>query len=298
MSLNPMGTGSYNWNCTNPEKPNFDLELVGTVVAIQEVQHRKWSANGPRVPEFWPDGNPKMDIRMAFALADGSLRTFTFSKAGNEQKARRKPSVHMQMWDVSGGNIEGLVGKTLHLQTWLANPNNGQAWGLGNPRLFLIEEATGCGPFELSFPLPHELTVPELLADTAVSGGAMVQPQPMQPQNIQQPQVPPMPYGYQPTMQQQPMQQQPMPQPQQYPFSQQYPAQYQQPQQFQQPMYQSPQPVYQPPQPAVPTVQQMPPMQPTAQMPQGMDPAVAQAMQAVGAQNVQPVAGYDDEVPF
>jgi len=85
------------------------------------------------------------------------------------------------------------------------------------------------------------------------------QPVAQTPQQIQVPQVPPMQgQFYAPPM------------PQQY---------------AQQPMYQQP----------MPTIQAMPPQ--TAPMPQGMDPAVATAMQMAGAQNVQPVGVYED-IPF
>lgn len=56
-------------------------------------------------------------------------------------------------------------------------------------------------------------------------------------------------------------------------------------------------------QPPMPAIQAMPPQQFNAPMPQGMDPAVAAAMQAVNAVNVQPVVDttggiYDDDIPF
>ena len=281
MSLNPTAT-SYNWNYSNDQKEEFSLELTGTVVSLQEVQAREWNRNTgqPGRPKFWDDGHPVMNIRMGLATADGKLKSVTFMKAGAKQQKGEKPSLHMQLFGLTNGQMTELIGKTIHLWTWPCNPQTGQAWGLGNPRLFGVEEVADT-KYELSYPLPNEFTVPELYANDAVSGGQPTAPAPSQ---IQQPMMqggyyaPPTaqqyPQAYAPQMQQapmQPMQQMPMQQMQQVPM-QQMPAQ------------------------AMPVVQAMPPQ--SAPMPQGMDPAIAQAMQVAQATNIQPVNIYDSEIPF
>jgi len=272
MSLNPTGTTNYNWNYSKQDREDYSPELIGTVVSLQEVQARDFSMNGqPGRPKFWPDGNPVMNIRMGVAQQDGTLKSVTFAKAGKKQRSGEKPSLHMQLFNLTNGNMLELIGKTVHLATWAAHPSTGQAWGQGNPRLFVVEEIDNPTPYELSAPLPEEFKVPELFANDAVSGG---QPVPAQPAQIQVPNAQYQQPMAQPMQPMQPMQQmQPM-----QPVQQMQPMQ---PVQQVQPM----QPVYQP-QPASVN---------TAQMPAGMDPAVAQAMQAVGAVNVQP---YDDELPI
>ena len=309
MALNPGGNGNYNWNYSNETRDGFSLELWGTVVSIQEVQGREFSMNGqPGRPAFWPDGNPKMNIRIGLATPDGSLKSVTFAKAGKKQVAGEKPSLHMQLYAISNGNMPNIVGKTIHMVTWPVHPGEhqllgykedihgnvypnpwntdnlkGQAWGRGNPRLFGVEEVADT-KYELAMPLPEEFKVPALYANDGVAGGQPVAPA---PQQMQQVQAPPMQGQYfaPPMVQQQPMQQQP------YPYNMQQPAQFQ-------PRPMQPQP--QMPQQPMPAVQAMPPM--TAPMPQGMDPAVMAAMQAAGAVNVQPVenAGsvYDESIPF
>ena len=288
MSLNPGGM-SYGWNHTNRENPEFSLELVGTVVAIQEKQHMNWNnSGGPRTPAFWDNGDPKMDIRIAFATPEGRLKTFQFGKASRKQ-AQNPKNTHVMLANLGGGRMENLIGKTLHIMTWEVNPETGQAWGLGNPRLFtagIVPDVT----YELADPLPDEFKVPRLLADSGASGG-----QPAAPQmhgnfyaapRAQQYAQPPQQY-VQPQQQYAPQQyQQPMPQ-----YGYQQPPQQMMPQQYQQPM-----PQYQPQPQQAPAMQQMPPqaVPQSAPMPSGMDPMVAQAMQAVGATNVQP---YDD-IPF
>lgn len=291
MSLNPGGTGNYAWRYS-PKHEDRTLELWGTVVSLQEVQAREFNygSNQPGRPAFWPDGNPKMNIRVGFATPDGSLKSVTFNKAGKKQVSGEKPSLHMQLFNLTNGNMMELMGKTIHLWTWDAHPETGQAWGQGNPRLFGVEEVTDGTKYELSGPLPPEFQVPELYANDAVQGG---QPTPPSPQQIQQPNVMPMQGGYYaaPTAQQnyqmhQPAMTAPAPQPMAAPVAQ-YAQQPAMPQQIQAP---------------APATQTMPPQMMSAPMPQGMDPAVAQAMQAVGAINVQPVdppsSIYDDDIPF
>ena len=266
MSLNPQGT-SYNWNYNKPDKPDYSLELFGTVVSLQEVQGREYNPSDPRAsrPAFWPSGNPKMNIRVGVAQPDGSLKCFTFAKAGKAQQLGQKPSLHMDLYHLAGDDMAALMGKTLHIVTWPNNPSTGQAWGLGNPRLFAVEEIDE--HYELATPLPAEFKIPEVFANDGASGGQPVQQQ--QPRQIQQPVVPQGAgqfyaggYG----------------QPQMYP------------QQYQQPQYAQPITA----QPYVPQGYTQASMQP-----QGMDPQVAAAMQQMGAVNVQPVAGpYDEDFPF
>lgn len=271
MSLNPGGASNYNWNYSNQNNDGFSLELWGTVVSMQEVQAREFNPNNrqPGRPRCWPDGNPVMNIRIGFATPDGSLKSITFQKAGKKQVSGEKPSLHMQLFNLTNGNMMELMGKTVHLTTWPAHPQTGQAWGQGNPRLFAVEEVTNI-KYELTVPLPSEFLVPELLCNDGAQGG---QPIPPSPQQMQQANVMPMQGGYfaAPTITQQ-YQPQPQPMYQQAPM-QQAPVQQQ---------------AAIPPQ-QMPATQAMPPQQASAPMPQGMDPAVAAAMQSIGATNVQPV---------
>lgn len=281
MSLNPGGTTNYSWNYSKPDKPGYSTLLVGTVLAIQEVQKMSYTMNGqPGAPEFWPDGNPKMNIRLALATESGELKTFTFQPASKEARAGRKPSVHMSLFHLTGDtDMMNLIGKTIGIQTQEGH------YGQGNPRPWSVGEVQA-GPFSLPNELPSEFKAPQVLANNSVAGGQM-QP-PMQQQG----------YGYQqPPMQQQyyqrpPMQQQPMPQMQ--------PQMQPQTQGYQQPM--NPQPQMQPRPAMQPQMQQVP-----QGYPQEMDPSVAAAMQQMGVASMQevgqvqsdPVVGsvYDD-VPF
>lgn len=216
MSLNPFNTTvNHNWNYSNDQREGYSPELIGTVLSLQEVQSTVYNPNpqAPRVPAFWPDGNPKFNIRMALADQQGQLKLFTFAPAGKAAKQGLKPSIHMMLWDLVGRTtMENLIGKTIKIAT---QPGT---YGTGNPRPWACE-LVEAGPFALATgELPEEYKVPRVLCDTAVSGGQMQRP-------MQQAQ--PMQYQQQPMMQQaQPMYQQP---------AQAQPMQYQQPMQQAQP---------------------------------------------------------------
>lgn len=257
MSINPFNTGSYAkaWNYTNESKEGYSTNIIGTVLAIQEVQKTVFGSNPPQ-GEFWPDGNPKMNIRLVLCTDEGEAKTFTFSPAGREARAGRKRSVHIDLFALTGNtDMKNLIGKTIGITT---RPGT---YGSGNPRPFEVQLIENMGPFEPTTPLSETYQVERVLADNAAHGGKVSMPQPVYPNG----------YGTAPQMQA-PMQQ------------------YQQPQQFAQPMQQMPQ--YQ--QPQQPMQQQY--QQPQQMVyPQGMDPNVAAAMQAIGAQNMQP---YDEGIPF
>lgn len=299
MSLNPGGASNYSWNYSNPNKEGYSTQLVGTVIAIQEVQKRSYTMNGqPGQPEFWPDGNPKMNIRLALATETGEIKTFTFQPAGKDARAGRKRSVHMDLFALTGNtDMKKLIGQTIAIIT-----QEGR-YGQNNPRPWTVQ-LVDAGPFSPAGPVPAELKVDRVLANSAAAGGQVTPPQ-----QVQQPN----PYGQ--GYQQQPMQpqyQQPMrPQPAYAPQPQYQQPAYNVPQQ--QPMYQ-PQPVYTQPAPQSAPQLQYQPVQTQVVQPeqQVMDPNIMAAMasQAFGgpvtvdvipAQPTNPVGAgevYDEDMPF
>lgn len=271
MALNPGGT-NYGWNYSKPDKPGYSTQLVGTVLAIQEIQKMGYTTTGqPGAPQFWPDGNPMMNLRLALATEQGEIKTFVFQPAGKQARMGQKKSVHMDLFHLTGDtDMMNLIGKTICIST-----QDGR-YGQGNPRPWFVQ-LVDAGPFKPAMPLPPEFKLPQVLANSAVSGG-----------QVNAPQQPPQPAYYQ----QQPAQFHASQQPQYMPYTQQAPAP-QMPQQYQ-PM---PQPM----------------QQPAPQYPQGMDPQIAQAMasQAFGGpvavetvppeKPADPVGNgyvYDDEMPF
>lgn len=264
MSLDPMGMtqGNY-WNYSNPNKEGYSTQLVGTVLAIQEVQAMSYNPGGPRQPQFWPDGNPKMNIRLALADDKGELKLFTFQPAGKAARQGLKPSIHMSLFALTNNTgMKKLIGQTIMIAT------REGSYGANNPRPWEVA-IVDAGPFSLSIgELPEEYKVPRVLANEGAHGGQTM------------------------GMQQQPMMQQPMPAYPQQMQQMQQPA-YQQPQPMQQMQYQKPQ-IYQQP------YQQQQPQAPQGIDPAVM--TAMQQMGATNVQQVQqaaPVQGiaYDD-IPF
>lgn len=246
MSIDPYGMQkSYAWNYSNDQREGYSPEIIGTVEAFQEVQSSVYNPNpnAPRVPAFWDDGKPKMNIRMWFCTEQGEHLFLTFSPASKLARAGKKKSIHMDLFALTNNTtLRNLVGKTIKISTMPGN------YGSGNPRPWAVE-LVNAGPFTPSEPLPDQAKVEKVLLDSAANGGQLNAPQYPQAQY-------PQGYGMAPQMQ-------------------------------------MPQQMYQQPQPMQPVYQQ-----PVQQMPQGMDPNVMQAMQTMGAQQVQQVSPYDENLPF
>lgn len=200
MALNPgqsSNRNEHNWNYSRPNQPGFSTELTGTVVAIQETQAMNFGQHGPTTPKFWPNGNPVWNIRITLCGPSGGYRTFTFAEAGKAQREGKKPSVHIDLFKIAGGeDMMNLIGKTIRIST--VQPPQGFSYGSGNPRPWTVEEVQA-GPYQLREELPSYLTVPQLLADDGAHGGVVaaptVSPAPAvsMPNPVMQPQV-----GYSP----------------------------------------------------------------------------------------------------
>jgi len=210
MSLNPISMSENSWNYSHPGTPTYMPTLTATVLGLQEIQRREYVPGRPGQgpASFWPDGKPKMNIRMIMVDQMGALKTFIFQPAGKAAREGKKRSIHMDLFALTGNtNMMNLVGKTIVLSTH--EPEVG-SWGQGNPRPFEVSLAPeGVGPFKYEGELPAEYKLPEVLCNDAVSGGQMQPQQQAQPITNQQWQQM---MGY---PQQQPQQQmmQPAPQP-------------------------------------------------------------------------------------
>lgn len=262
MSLNPVSLSSNSWNYSKADAPNYMPTLTATVLGLQEVQRREYNPGmpGQGAPSFWPDGKPRMNIRMIMVDQMGQLKTFIFQPAGKAAREGKKRSIHMDLFALTGNtNMMDLVGKTIVLSTH--EPEVGH-WGQGNPRPFEVALAPeGVGPFQYAGELPAEYKLAQVLCNEAASGGQMNRPPMMQP--AQQPQ----------------------------PISnQQWQAMMGYPQQQMQPQPQPPIPPMPQPQP-----QQMPAPMPVMD-PNVM--AMMQQLGATNVQPVQQMTPYDSEIPF
>lgn len=175
FDINGAKTGSNNsWNYSDPNKPDYKPQIQGTVVQIKEVQSVNFMT---KKPEFWPDGNPKLNVGIVIQDQDGTEYDWIFSpkSAGADALAAALGPQATSMLEVAG--------KVIQVTTW--EPQNGGKWAAGNPRPWQVQ-ILGQGQ------IPYRGTVQYQ--------GGKTQPQ-TQPQMQQRPQQ------YQP-VQQQPMQQQ------------------------------------------------------------------------------------------
>lgn len=261
------GGHSIGWRYSKPDSEGYTEPLVGTVLCYQLVQAVDMKS---RIPRFFNDGNPIFNARIVVALQDGSIRSFTFTKANGAAWKGEKSSVHVELMKIAAdrddllgklvdmqevareASFDNIIGKTVAIQTQ-PEPGPyppGTHYGANTPRPWTVTHVTNVGPFEPKVSIPPEYQQPELLA-------------PMPKQNQGQPPM----YGN--------FYQAPAPQP-----------------------IVPPQPYGQPPMAPVGGQQPMP--QQTPMTPAGMDPGVVAAMQQLGAQNIQqvPASPYDDSIPF
>ena len=216
MSLNPIPSSQqsepHNWNYSNPNKPGYSTELVGTVYNIQEVQARTFSSNGPGQPRFWPDGNPVFNIRMILIGPNGGYRTWTFQPASRQAREGKRKSVHLDLFALTGNtDMMNLVGKTLRITT--QEPPQGFSYSVNSPRPWHVELVPDV-TYQLNEEMDPVFDMPKVLCDNAVHGG-QTQPQPVQQPIQQMPQQMPVQQQMAPQMAAQPVQQTMPPQMQQ-----------------------------------------------------------------------------------
>lgn len=205
--LDPTGISkSAGWNYHTPDKEGYSTELVGTVLTAQLTQAMKFGNDGkPSTPKFWENddgsmGNPVMNLRLGLTTPEGEFVTFTFPKAGKAQREGKKYSLHMEFFRLSGGvKFTDVIGKTFKITTVEG------FYGKGHPRPWTVELLTDQGPFEYPGEIDPIYMVPEVLADTAASGGQRTAP-PQQQARQAPPQYAPAPIQQAPVYQQPPVQ--------------------------------------------------------------------------------------------
>lgn len=173
--LNPTSSiRATAWNATDPNREGYAPKLTGTVVAMQQVQATQWTrGDQPGAPKFWDDGSPVWDIRIVLVGENGGYRHKRFPMAGKDQKAGKKPSLHMDLFHlVNDTDMNNLIGKTISIWT----NEDGAPYGQGNPRPWFCCLEPNLPVYELKEPLDPIFLQPQVFANAAVGGG-QVQPQ-------------------------------------------------------------------------------------------------------------------------
>lgn len=110
LSGGGMADGKF-WNFSRPDNEGFTPVLEGTLVKVSFSQARNYDANQGKftTPAFWPDGNPKLMIRLHVADANGETWLHEVqpkSHCLNEDWLPKSPT----------GSIEGFLGQMLRIE--------------------------------------------------------------------------------------------------------------------------------------------------------------------------------------
>lgn len=182
-----INNGQSGWNYSDPQKPGYMTSIEGTVVEIKEVQSRNYMT---KQPEFWPDGNPKLNIEFVIQGQSGRELPWVFSPKSTAFNAVESA---LKAMNPNASSIAEAGGHLVRITT-----QDGQ-WGQGRPRPWQFE-ILGMG--QVPFRGVKEYQAPQQ------------QPQPMQAQPAmqQQQQAPAIQNGYfEPPMPQPQQQAQPQP---------------------------------------------------------------------------------------
>ena len=198
-----MSDGKF-WNFSRPDQEAFMPVLDGTLTKVSFSQARVYDANQGKftVPDFWPDGNPKLMIRLHVTDLNGEVWVHEIkpkSHCLNEDWLPKSPS----------GSIEGFLGQHIRVEAEQeVRTQDGRVipFGSGNRRHFTVS-IVGPG-LVASEGVDYESL--EKLSKARPQAPAAPQPQGYQPmpQGVQPQAYQPQPQAYQP----QPQGYQPVPQ--------------------------------------------------------------------------------------
>lgn len=111
FDLRGNSSKAMSWNYSNPNNPGYSLQLGGTVVEISNPQKINYAT---KQPEFWPDGNPKRNLRVTVLDSTGQEWGWTFAPKSAAAKAC------LDALDPTGRrpvNITELLGKLVNIST-------------------------------------------------------------------------------------------------------------------------------------------------------------------------------------
>lgn len=189
LSGGGMSDGKF-WNFSRPDQEGFMPVLDGTLTKVSFSQARIYDANQRKFtgPAFWPDGNPKLMIRLHVTDLNGEVWLHEIqpkSHCLNEDWLPKSPT----------GSIEGFLGQRIRIEAEQeVRTQDGRVipFGSGNRRHFTV---TIVGPGlaasegvdyesleKLSKARPQASTAPQQQAYQPQPQGYQPVPQDVQPQ--------------------------------------------------------------------------------------------------------------------
>lgn len=130
-----MSDGKF-WNFSRPDQEGFTPVLDGTLTKVSFSQARVYDANQRKFtgPAYWPDGNPKLMIRLHVTDLNGEVWLHEIqpkSHCLNEDWLPKSPN----------GNIEGFLGQHIRIEAEQeVRMQDGRVipFGSGNRRHFTV----------------------------------------------------------------------------------------------------------------------------------------------------------------
>lgn len=190
FDINGAKTGNGNgWNYSDPTKPDYKPQLQGSVVQIKEVQSVNYVT---KKPEFWNDGNPKLNVAIVIQEQDGTEYDWIFSP-----KSTAADALAAALGPQATSMLEA-AGKVIQVSTW--EPQNGMKYGANNPRPWqaqilgqsqvpyrgTVKYQGNAQPQQQAQPQPQQQAAPPIVGQYYAAPTVGMQPQPMQQQPMQQ----------------------------------------------------------------------------------------------------------------
>ena len=130
LDFNGGGSGNF-WNYHDKNKEGFSTVITGDVVEIQTPQKRNFVT---KQPETWPDGNPKLNIRLILAGQDGSELAWEFSPGGSQNPTNAMRAVQNALLSAGlpGNSVTEIGGLniTIGTQEGAYSQQNPRPWSI------------------------------------------------------------------------------------------------------------------------------------------------------------------------
>ena len=124
------GGESKAWNYSNSSKENYLECIEGTVVEFSKPQHTNFST---REPEFWPNGEPKLDWCLTIRGRTGKELNWRFAPGSASKPKAPRRALTDALETIDAEYVEDILGKFVRVRTQAGTYN------MQNPRPWFVE---------------------------------------------------------------------------------------------------------------------------------------------------------------
>ena len=127
-TMTPLRGGtSKGWNYSNPNGENYRDTIEGTVVEFSQPQRSNFQT---KLPETWPNGDPKLDWCLTIRQRNGDEINWRFAPGSSKRPKLARQALMDAMPDVKF--VEEVLGKFIRVHT----PQG--VYSLQNPRPWTV----------------------------------------------------------------------------------------------------------------------------------------------------------------